>query len=401
MAGRRLLLVGSPWATLVVWAALAAGAAVAEPAGAARVVDVRVGRHPDFVRVVFETDAPVRFSLDPTPDPEGQVLVRLDAESRVLVVTAPGDPSTEVRLEPGTAGGTVARIHSDVPVRIESQVLEHPPRVVLDLRPGQPEEPPAGPSSGLEEPPPVAEAAPSPAPESPEIPPPPPATVSEPAANVSAPAGEPAANVSPPPSEPEAKAPPPESEPEAKAPPPESEPETPPLPPVSAPPPATPEDVGPEVARRFALDDRALALLLTGGIVGLFLGIVLAAPWWRRRIATAPEVEPTAPTTSAPELAAPAAKEDSSAEAPPSRRDDELVGDLLTMIQGLERRLGRVEGERAELREETARVASRLAAQGQELEAQRMALARIERALRRGAMGRATTTAAQPVRPPP
>ncbi|HEY8495300.1 MAG TPA: hypothetical protein VIN04_15505, partial [Myxococcota bacterium] len=127
-------------------AALALGLA----AEAARLVDVRVGRHEGFVRVVFETDAPAEFTLEPAAPGEpgqaaqaGERRVRIAAEASARV-EAPAGADPAVTLEPLPDGGTLARIRTSAPVRIESQVLDRPPRIVFDLRPATPEDLVAG-----------------------------------------------------------------------------------------------------------------------------------------------------------------------------------------------------------------------------------------------------------------
>jgi hypothetical protein len=453
-------------AALALAAALGLGLS-AELAVAARVVDVRVGRHPDFVRIVFETDAPVGFALGDELGPEGEVRVRLDASSSARRLSVPGDPDAEVRVEPLPDGGTLARIRSSVPVRIESQVLERPPRVVLDLRPGPadtepepairvPVEPPPGAASGpagepsvQAEPPAVAEppaaepgsvelAVPSeppvtepPVTEPPVTEPPvtePPVTEAPPAepapqiVPVAEPAPEPAVEPAPPivAGEPE-----PEPKPEPK---PEAEQA---LPPVSGP--------APDRSRGATLDDRALGLLFVGGLGGLVIGVLASAPWRRRRppestgaIAVETAAAAETPAEVATAAAPPEAPADlgvvSGVERPavpgagdtgrfrdlvdglrtagsePSReaaiRESDLASDLLAMIQALDRRFAAIESETRTLHDDTARLGIRQGAQGEELAAQRGALARLERVVRRGPSARASAPPAPGQRPP-
>jgi hypothetical protein len=414
-------------------AAVLAAALCAELASAARVVDVRVGRHPDFVRIVFETDAPVGFALEDEVGPEGEVHVRLDASASARRIAVPGDPDAEVRVEPLPDGGTLARIRSSVPVRIESQVLERPPRVVLDLRPGPEPEPasavegdaPTAPAPGVASPP-DQETPPTGEPgsvelsppdepvvgEAPDVEPPGVAPPTEPEpATVAAVEPTPPATAEPEPAraEPEptraAPEPTPEPEPEPSAAAPEpapAEPET-KLPPVSAPAP---------LPSRALLDDRALGLLFAGGLGGLLVGVLAAAPWRRRappeapfpfpvppppveapaEVAVAPSPEPpvaTPPPGPGPDAQAGRFRDlvDGLRPGPEPPRDGEvresdLASDLLSMIQALDRRFASLETDTRTILADAARLAMRQGAQGEELAAQRTAIARLERLVR-------------------
>jgi hypothetical protein len=413
---------------LALSAALAA-ALCAELASAARVVDVRVGRHPDFVRIVFETDAPVGFALEDEVGPEGEVHVRLDASASARRLAVPGDPDAEVHVEPLPDGGTLARIRSSVPVRIESQVLERPPRVVLDLRPGPEPEPapavegeaPPAPAPGVASPP-GQETPGAGEPGSVELSPPGEPTVGEaleverPGVGPPSPPGpEPATVAAVEPAPPAAEEPEParaelepepalepEPEPSATAPEPgpagsQPEPET-ELPPVSAPAPPP---------SRALLDDRALGLLFAG-LGGLLIGVLAAAPWRRRASPEAPFPFPVPPPVETPPevaVAPPpeppvATPQPSDAEAgrfrdlvdglrpgpePPRDggvRDSELASDLLSMIQALDRRFASLEADTRTILDDSARLAMRQGAQGEELAAQRTAIARLERLVR-------------------
>ena len=106
------------------------------PALAARLTSVRVGLHAGYARVVLETDAPAAFEVidapSATPD---EVAVRILATSRAREVKSALAGSPVVALAPQDDGSTLARIRAPGRVRVETQVLGSPPRVVLDLHP--------------------------------------------------------------------------------------------------------------------------------------------------------------------------------------------------------------------------------------------------------------------------
>jgi hypothetical protein len=427
---RSLLVRARPQLVLLVGLLASAIGTAAGPAWAARVVDVRVGRHPDFVRVVFETDAATAFRLE-APGPEGEIRVRLDADSEPRVVDAPG-AGASVRVEPLPDGGSLARIQADAPVRIESQVLDHPPRVVLDLR--RAPTPAAAAGAGA----PVAE--------EPVEPPPSlttgsqpgevagagiPSTGSQPgevaAADTRSRAAEPGPVEEGPPATEIAKPTPQEVPPgasgAAEAPEASKAP-----PPVSAAPPApAPSRPIEGIAAFQTLEDLGLdpsslgigagAGVVLGVVLGLVFGLVVAGLRRRRTrtaaaalerleaaraargaegaagkpapvapvSAPAPEPASPPPTSAEPPASAPAAARGVPAEGPPSSLErevaPELATDLLAMIQRLDERFTVVAAEVDGLREHAVRLETRTNAQGEELVAQRVALARIERAL--------------------
>jgi len=118
---------------LVLTAALLAG-----PAGAARVVDVRVGQHPDYTRVVVELDEPASYGLriEELPREGGSVSeLVLDLEaSGAFVMGRPRGLVESVRVKP-RGSGSEARIRlSTSGPAVKEMVLSDPPRIVLDLR---------------------------------------------------------------------------------------------------------------------------------------------------------------------------------------------------------------------------------------------------------------------------
>jgi hypothetical protein len=148
----------------------------AVPAKAANLVEVRIGLHQKYTRVVLETDAKASFEIESS---EGEELVlRLNAASEAKVVASTRSAHlTSVAVKPALAGGSEIRIALLGPVELKKMVLSAPPRIVLDLR------------KALE-----ADAmAPTPAPpaEAPPSPEPPFAAIFEPAEAPSLPAPEP------------------------------------------------------------------------------------------------------------------------------------------------------------------------------------------------------------------
>jgi hypothetical protein len=109
---------------------------LAAPALAARVIDVRVGRHPEFTRVVFELDDRAGYRVVRKASESGgeDLLVYLDAASSGEK-TLGGDRAVLERLEvkPREAG-TAARIRLNREgLLVKEMILARPPRIVLDV----------------------------------------------------------------------------------------------------------------------------------------------------------------------------------------------------------------------------------------------------------------------------
>jgi len=224
------------------------------PAWSAELVQVRVGNHPTFTRVVFEFDAATGYRIERRAEGEAEnvIVVTLDAASRPrnIISRSPGVKS--VSVEEGF-DHAIARVSTRKPgMPIKEMILSDPPRIVLDLMLGKraPAVAPPEPAPAVIEPelvsaPAVAEPEPEPVPviAEPEPEPAPiiaePERVAEPAPEPEVPAVEPAskpevADVEP---EPTAVEPAPAPEPEPAAAETEFEPE------VIAEPVAPPESV--------------------------------------------------------------------------------------------------------------------------------------------------------------
>lgn len=118
---------------------LAAGAMLlcAAAAQAERVVQVRVGEHESFTRVVIELDGPATHHIvrSMRSDAGPELVVRIDAASEPRRITSKSRVVDAVTLSP-EGGATVARVSLRAPgVRIDEKRFANPARIVLDLHP--------------------------------------------------------------------------------------------------------------------------------------------------------------------------------------------------------------------------------------------------------------------------
>jgi len=114
-------------------ASLAVGLALLGVAGAAtatNLVDVRVGVHKAYTRVVLETDAAARFSISRKPR---ELVVHVAAASRARAITARSPHLTWVKVQPAAGGGSDVRIQLRGPSTLKQLVLHKPDRLVLDV----------------------------------------------------------------------------------------------------------------------------------------------------------------------------------------------------------------------------------------------------------------------------
>jgi hypothetical protein len=171
---------------------------IALPAWSATVKDVRLGRHPEFTRVVFELDEQAGYRVKRS---HTELVITVDAATKAWkfgrqgsidsVVVEAGDEQSVARIQLRQSG-----------LRLQEMILANPPRIVLDLmhpataataKPSTPKpkpavkEPAPEPAVKKPAPTPVAQPAPKPVPKpepapkpAVEPPPPPPPSVAQP-----------------------------------------------------------------------------------------------------------------------------------------------------------------------------------------------------------------------------
>ncbi len=105
---------------------------------AAELVDVRSARHPDFTRIVFETDEKVSYAIENRSlGKERMIELSLPATARETILRAVHEPAVSVQIETAEAGSR-ALVKVSGPVDVWTNQLGNPPRVVLDLRVAEP-----------------------------------------------------------------------------------------------------------------------------------------------------------------------------------------------------------------------------------------------------------------------
>ena len=120
-------------ATTLLWlVALLAGVS---PAWAAEIVEVRVGRHPDFTRIVFELDRAAGYRIERS-DPNAknsELIVSLEAASIPRRIQSSKSFIEQVVVEP-SGSRSVARIRlARGGLKLKEMILASPPRIVLDV----------------------------------------------------------------------------------------------------------------------------------------------------------------------------------------------------------------------------------------------------------------------------
>lgn len=108
---------------------------LAAPAFAARIVQVRVGNHPTYSRVVFELDAHAGYQIESRDTKDDKVLaLTIDASSRDrdVVSKSLGVGAVKIESVDGKSVATVTLRRDDLTVK--EMILSNPPRIVLDFR---------------------------------------------------------------------------------------------------------------------------------------------------------------------------------------------------------------------------------------------------------------------------
>jgi hypothetical protein len=112
-----------------------AAVALSAPALAAEIVDLRIGNHATYTRVVFELDAASGYSVERRLAEDGvaQLLVTVDATSAPRSVDSRSVMVERVAVQEGVES-SVAHIRlKHKPSRLKEMILSNPPRLVFDF----------------------------------------------------------------------------------------------------------------------------------------------------------------------------------------------------------------------------------------------------------------------------
>ena len=103
-------------------------------AWAAEIMEVRVGRHPEFTRLVFELDRAVGYRVQRTDaGADSELVISLEASSRAQNIRSSKTLIEQVDVTPN-GSRSVARIRlTEDGFRLKEMILSNPPRIVLDL----------------------------------------------------------------------------------------------------------------------------------------------------------------------------------------------------------------------------------------------------------------------------
>jgi hypothetical protein len=105
------------------------------PAWSGNLVQVRVGNHPTYTRVVFELDASSGYRIERHAKDAGDntIVVTLDAASRERNITSKSKGVESVRVAAGNRRSVAHIVTRESGLPIREMILTNPPRVVLDL----------------------------------------------------------------------------------------------------------------------------------------------------------------------------------------------------------------------------------------------------------------------------
>jgi hypothetical protein len=148
---------------------------IAAPAQANRIVQVRVGSHPTFTRLVFEMDGFTGYQVERRAGTDGaeQLTVTLEASTRSREITSKSVGIESVQIAEGI-GQAIAQIRlRKSGLQMKEMILSNPPRIVLDFvyaatavaeRTGDPDAKPTPVEPPVREEPPLAAVRPAPKP---------------------------------------------------------------------------------------------------------------------------------------------------------------------------------------------------------------------------------------------
>jgi len=111
------------FAAMLLWAA---------PVWAAKVVDVRVGQHADFDRIVFDLDGFAAYQVRSISKDE--IVVTIMATSQSRDITLDKGLVRSVRMTPVAQGAEIRIRVSESRVQVKDMMLQSPARIVIDLR---------------------------------------------------------------------------------------------------------------------------------------------------------------------------------------------------------------------------------------------------------------------------
>ncbi len=99
---------------------------------AAEVLDLRVGVHPDYTRVVFELDRPAGYKVERGNGPS-ELVVTLKAGSIVRYLNPTKSLIDSIKLEPTATGSKARVVLARDGLSLKEMILASPPRIVLDV----------------------------------------------------------------------------------------------------------------------------------------------------------------------------------------------------------------------------------------------------------------------------
>ena len=106
-----------------------------ESAMASEIVDLRIGSHPEFTRIVFELDRPTGYRIErASPSPGvSELVVSIDATSIPRKVQNKDALIGLVTITPRGKGSSAEIRLAREGLRLKEMILSSPPRIVLDI----------------------------------------------------------------------------------------------------------------------------------------------------------------------------------------------------------------------------------------------------------------------------